>query len=208
MFINGLGAAATGVTMIVVLTAKFLEGAWVIMLLVPAMLLFMKLVHRHYSQVGVEIVSDEPVDLSNLQAPIVVVPVAKWSRMSQKALRVAYTVSHKVRVVQVSAGTETENEFCEEWAPFATTPALQAGLPPPELVIRDSAYRQVLRPILAYILEVEAQNPEREIAVVLTSLVEYRWYHYFFHNQRAEVLKTWLTMRGGGALSSSMSPGT
>ena len=44
--------------------------------------------------------------------------------------------------------------------------------------------------------EVEQQNPDRQIAVVLPSLVEYRWYHYFLHNQRAEVLKTWLTVRG------------
>ena len=57
-------------------------------------------------------------------------------------------------------------------------------------------YRWVLRPILEYVLEVERQNPSRQIVVVLPEMVERHWYYYLLHNQRAEILKTWMLLRG------------
>jgi len=62
--------------------------------------------------------------------------------------------------------------------------------------VLESPYRWVLTPILEYILKVEQENPDRQIAVVLPEMVERHWYHYFLHNQRAEVLKTWLLLKG------------
>jgi amino acid transporter len=196
MVVNGFGALATGTTTVVVLTAKFLDGAWVTVLLIPCILMVMIWVHRHYQIVSTETASHDPVDLTNLQAPLVITPIANWSYISQKALRVAYTISHEVRVVHIAAGEGTDSAFCMHWGTFAEAPARKAGLPPPELVVLDSPYRTVLRPIVNYVLEVEKQNPDRQIAVVLPELIERHWYHYFLHNQRAEVLKTWMMVRG------------
>jgi amino acid transporter len=196
IIVNGLGAFATAVTTAVVLTAKFVDGAWVTVLLIPAMLTVMVLVRRHYNKVNAEIASSEPVDFKTMQPPIVITPIANWTKISQKALRFSYTVSHEVRAVHVSAGEETESEFCKHWTQFAEVPARQAELPPPELVVLDSPYRFVLTPILDYVLQVEKENPGRQIAVVLPEMVEHHWYHYFLHNQRAEILKTWLMLRG------------
>jgi hypothetical protein len=195
ILVNGLGAVATGVTTVVVLTAKFLEGAWVTVLLIPVMLLVMNLVKRHYINVAKEIASSEPVDLTDLHLPIVLTPIANWSKISQKALRFSFTLSHEVRAIHIRT-EETENAFCAEWTRFAIGPASQAGLPPPELVILDSPYRHVLRSIVEYVLQVEQQNPDRHIAVVLPEMVERHWYHYFLHNQRAEILKALLLVHG------------
>ncbi len=196
MLVNGLGAAATGVTTIVVLGAKFLEGAWVTVLLVPVMLSVMMLVKRHYREVGDEVASHSPADFTNVEEPIVITPIAGWNKVTQKALRFCYAVSHEIRAVHVSAGDETDSAFCKDWSMYAEVPAREAGLPAPELVILDSPYRYVLLPIMEYVLQVERENPSRQIAVVLPELVEKHWYHYLLHNQRASVLKTLLLVKG------------
>lgn len=194
--VNALGACATAITTLVVLSAKFLEGAWVTVLLIPSMIALMIWVRRHYDIVKRETASQKPVDLKHLQHPIVITPIADWNLLTQKALRFAYTVSQEVRAVHISAGGETEDTFCRDWRRFAETPAREAGLPPPELVVIDSPFRMLLTPILDYILDVEKQNPGRQIAVLLPEMVEHHWYHYFLHNQRAEILKTWLLLKG------------
>ncbi len=196
IFFNGLGAFATGVTTFVVLAAKFLEGAWVTVVLIPLILAVMAWVRRHYNTVGAEVATQDPVDLTNLQAPIVVVPVGQWSTITQKALRFAYTLSHDIHAVHISAGDETDDLFCKDWARYAVEPAQQAGLPPPDLVVIDSPYRAVLTPILDYVLKLENENPTCQVAVLLPEMVERHWFHYFLHNQRAEILKTWLLVKG------------
>jgi amino acid transporter len=194
--VNGIGAFATAVTTLVVLTAKFVEGAWVTVLLIPLMLALTLWVRRHYDAVAAETATQEGADFSNLKEPIVIAPIAAWDNITRKALRFAYTMSHEVRAVHISAGDETEDTFAQRWSNFAETPARAAGLPPPQLVVIDSPYRFVLTPILEYVLEVEKKNPGRQIAVLLPEMVERHWFHYFLHNQRAEILKAWLLVKG------------
>jgi amino acid transporter len=196
ILVNGLGAFATGVTTAVVLAAKFMDGAWVTVLLIPIMLLGMLWVRNHYRKVATEISSHDPGDFTKIQPPIAVTPIANWKKVGEQALRFAYTVSDDVRAVFVSTGDETDGGFCANWSAYAEAPARQAGLRPPQLEVLDSPYRWVLIPILNYILELEKQNPDRPIAVILPEMVERHWTHYFLHNQRAEVLKTWLLLRG------------
>lgn len=196
VFVNGLGACATGATTVVVLIAKFVEGAWVTVLLIPAMLILMVWVRRHYDSVAHELAHPQPADFRNLRNPIVVAPISGWNMITQKALCFAYTLSHEVHALHVSAGGESDDSFCADWPRLAEQPARAAGLPPPELVVVDSPFRMLLRPILDYVLKVEAENPDRQIAVLLPEMVERHWFHYFMHNQRAEILKTWLLVKG------------
>lgn len=195
ILVNGLGAFATAITTVVVLIAKFTAGAWVTVLLIPIMLALMLWVRRHYNAVVKEIFTEDCADFKHLQQPIVVAPIAGWNKMTCKALRFAYTLSHEIHAVHITA-SETEDAFINGWAQFAEEPARDAGLPPPELVTIDSPYRLVLTPILNYVLEVDKQNPGRQIAVLLPEMVERHWFHYFLHNQRAEILKTWLLLKG------------
>ena len=196
ILVNGLGATATGITTLVVLTAKFIEGAWVTVLLIPIMLAIMSWVKRHYRHVAAETACPDAANFKNVEQPIAITPIANWSRITEKALCFAYSLSHEVRALHITAGDETDSEFCKHWHRIAEVPAREAGLPPPELVVLESPYRWVLTPILEYVLEVERQNPHRQIAVVLPELVERHWYHYFLHNQRASILKAWLLVRG------------
>src|ERR1035437_3649208 len=84
MFANGLGAVATGITVLVVLVAKFVEGAWITALLVALMIVLMRAVNRHYVRVAKDTECDRPISPAEVTEPIVVVPVDRWSRITEK----------------------------------------------------------------------------------------------------------------------------
>jgi len=194
MLVNGLGATATAITVLVVLVAKFAEGAWITLLLIPGLLILMGTVRRHYNRVAKEINCQTPLELNKFSPPMVVVPIEHWSRVAKKALHFAVTISPDVTGLHV--GCDDDENLCREWDEFVEKPALQVGLPTPKLVSLSSPYRFIINPILDYVLDMERKNPDRQIAVMIPELVERRWYYYFLHNQRAAVLKTLLYVRG------------
>jgi len=190
--INGLGAIATLATVVIVLVAKFVEGAWITVLLIPALLILMKSVRKHYARIEKAVKSETPLDLENRTPPVVIVPIAGWNKITKKALCFALKLSPDIKAIHVAAEDERE-DLCESlktrWKHLVVEPATQAGLTPPALEIVTSPYRQVLSPIVKIAQREAKAHPERQIAVVIPELVEHRWYNYFLHNQRAAVLK-------------------
>jgi amino acid transporter len=195
MFVNGLGAVATGITVLVVVVAKFVEGAWITVLLIPALVLFMKGVRRYFDRVEKEVEHPGPLDISDPHVPIVVLPVQQWGRVAQKALRVALTLSNEIEAVHVCLEGE-KTDIHERWVEYVEEPAKKAGFPVAKLVMLTSQYRQVLAPIVDYVLETQLKNPHRRIAVVIPEMVERHWYHFFLQNQRPEILKALLLLKG------------
>ena len=190
ILVNGLGAVATGITVLVVVVAKFAEGAWVVVLLLPAALVFMGRVRRHYERVAEEtaLTGRAIPDAREMAPPIVIVPVEKWNAATEKALRFAMTLSPDVQAVHVTCEAD-ENR--PSW--LAELPA-EARMP--KLVTLESPYRLVIHPIVDYVLKVEKENAGRTIAVVIASMVERHWYHYFLHNQRGDILTALLLLGG------------
>jgi amino acid transporter len=195
IFINGLGAVATGVTVLVVLMAKFTQGAWITVLLIPALLALMMSVRRHFDRVAKELESFDPLETSGLEPPIVVLPIQAWGKVAQRALRFALTISSDIEAVHVQFEDE-KPQLQQDWSRFVESRTGQDGLPSPKLVTLQSPYRFILTPIVEYVLEVERKNPNRQIAVLIPEMVEHHWYHYLLHNNRAEVLKALLLLRG------------
>jgi amino acid transporter len=196
IFVNGLGAVATATTVMVVTVAKFVDGAWVTVLLIPSIIIVMMAIRRHYRLVEAEVANPVPLDLTDLQAPLVVVPILSWNRVAQKGLRFALTLSSQVQVLHIDCEKD-DGSFCQTWDRYVEEPARRAGRVPPRLFELPSPYRFVITPILNYILELERTNPDRQIAVLIPELVERHWYHYFLHNQRAEWLRALLLAKGG-----------
>ncbi|HTC94666.1 MAG TPA: APC family permease [Terriglobales bacterium] len=190
--INGLGAIATLATVVIVLVAKFVEGAWITVLLIPALLILMKSVRRHYARIERAVKSETPLDLGNLTPPIVIVPIADWDKTTKKALCFALELSPDIQAIHVSAEDERE-DLCDSlrkrWPHLVTEPAMRAGRKPPTLEIVTSPYRRVLTPIVNIAQREAKAHPERQVAVVIPEMVEHRWYNYFLHNQRAAALK-------------------
>ena len=195
MIVNGLGAIATGVTLAVVLVAKFAAGAWVSVLLVAGVMATMMRVRHHYDEVTRETQTSTPLQITKFGPPIVIVPIQAWTTISQRAMQFGLTLSPEVHAVHV--GTEEETgALQEDWDRLVVEPVKQAGGTPPTLVTLASPYRLVLKPIVEYVLATQKENPGREIAVIVPELVEKHWYHYPLHNQRAELLKGLLLLRG------------
>ncbi len=195
MLINGLGAMATAITTCIVLAAKFTEGAWIVALLIPAIITLMLAVKRHYKWVARQVARQTPLSLTGIKPPIVVVPVESWSRVTEKALRYALSVSTDVQGVHIDCGDDAK-DLRKAWAQFVEQPARQAGVRPPELLVLTSPYRSIVTPIFEHVLKLEADHPGRIISVVVPELVEKKWYYFMFHNQRASALKALLYFKG------------
>ena len=196
MLVNGLGAVATAATVLMVAVAKFVEGAWVTVLVIPAIVGLMMAIHRHYDQILTETADPTPLNLRGLHPPLVVVPILHWSKICKEALRFALKVSPDVIALHVHSDEEDCNQLQQDWSKLVKTPVERAGLAAPSLVLLKSPYRFVLGPIADYVLDVERKNPHRQVAVLIPELVERRWYHYPLHNQRAQWLKTLLLLKG------------
>jgi hypothetical protein len=195
MFVNGLGAFATGITVLVVLVAKFTEGAWITLLLIPGLILMMRMVKRHYNHVSVETHDSSRLNVRHLTPPLVVVAIDRWSRITHRAMRFALTISPDVIAVHVEDGQEP-CVLASQWNDLVEEPARQAGLKPPPLNLIQSPYRFVIKPVLNYVLDLEKQNPGRLIAVLIPELVERRWYLNLLHNHRSAALKALLLFQG------------
>jgi hypothetical protein len=195
MFINGLGAIATAITVGVVIVSKFGEGAWVTILLIPGLVIFMRGVRSHYIRVEREIGSPRPLPVNDLNPPIIVVPLEDWTRISQNALRFALSLSPDVIAVYVDS-EEEPSMLPQKWPKLVEAPSRRANLPIPKLEVLKSPYRYVIAPILQYVLGLEQKHKGRDIAVLIPNLVERHWYHRFLHNQRGELLTALLLLRG------------
>jgi len=195
MVVNGVGAFATGVTLIVVLVAKFKDGAWITALLVPGLMILMAMIKRHYDGVAQQLAVGRPMDVHNLAEPLVIVPLDRWTRITEKGLRFALRLSDEVKAVHVDA-EECCDEVKDNWSRNVEAPLLGAGRKVPELVLLQSPYRFVLMPLVEYILKVEREHPERQIAVMIPELVVRRWWEAPLHNQRAQLLKVLILLRG------------
>ncbi len=194
IFINGLGGLVTGITVLVVLVAKFVDGAWITVLLIPGILLVMHNVHRHYERVSVEVADSTPLDLAHFRPAQVVVPLERWSAVAKKAIMFALSISPEVIAVHIEC--EWTEQLKKEWQDFVEKPAQEIGIATPRLVVVPSPYRYVSSPIVDYVLGLQKKDPDRQLAVLIPELVERHWYYYFLHNQRAAVLKTLLYIRG------------
>ncbi|MGD0365566.1 MAG: amino acid permease, partial [Bryobacteraceae bacterium] len=199
MFVNGLGAVATAITVVVVLVAKFMEGAWITLLLIPCLLIVMVAVRRQYHKVGMSVLSQSPLELRNFQAPLVVMPLDRWSKIAKRALTFALTVSPDVVALHIDSGEHTIF-LRQEWYGFVEQPVLQLGMNPPKLVVLPSPYRFVITPIVDYILKLARENPDRQVAVIIPEIVERHWYYHMLHNQRGTALKSMLYFKGNGRI--------
>jgi amino acid transporter len=200
MIINGVGAIATGLTVLIIIVAKFTEGAWITLFAIPSLIWLMRRVHRHYVTLQREIEIKAPIDTTAPLHPLFVVPMHGWTRIGRQALRFAMSLSSEIKVLHVYE-EESDGNFHDEWATHVENPAKRANLAMPELIEIKSPYRFVVTPIVEYVTKLANENPNCRIVTVIPELVEKRWYYYFLHNQRASLLKAQLLMEGNDRIS-------
>ncbi len=200
MIVNGLGAAATGITVLIVIAAKFKEGAWITVIAIPSLLLLMYRIRRHYDKMRREIETKTPLEPVKEPQPLIVIAMTGWTRVGKAALRFAMSLSNEIKVLHVTE-EDKPNEFRQHWSEYVETPAKNAHLPAPELVVLTSPYRFVVTPIVDYVIKLARDNPHRRVVTMIPELMEKRWYYYFLHGQRATLLKTRLLLEGNDRIS-------
>jgi hypothetical protein len=121
--------------------------------------------------------------------------MARWDRITEKAMRFGLLLSKEIKVVHVHSDDE-EGGLDKMWDDHVMAPIKAAGLPEPELAILPSSYRFIIHPLMDYILDLEEKNPGRKIAVLLPELVVRHWWENALHNQRVQLLKLLLLLKG------------
>jgi amino acid transporter len=194
MFINGLGAVATGISLMIILVTKFIHGAWVTALLVPFLIWVMYSVKRHYTRVKLETADITPLRLTGLEPPIVVIPMARWDKITEKAMRFGMLMSPVVKVIHVDS--DDADALGAVWEEMVMKPVREHQMAEPELITVTSTFRTILSPLMDYVLQLEDENPGRKIAVLLPELVVKHWWENLLHNQRVQLLKLLLLLKG------------
>ena len=190
--INGFGCICTTVALLVIVEAKFSEGAWLIVLLLPVLLFIFRATRRHYDLVTRELstrLGGTGKFLRQLQAhePKVVVPISKIHRGTLSALAHARSLSRDVTAVVVNIDPKATAELKLAWKAL--------GFKEP-LAVVESPYRSIIAPLTEFLRTVDARDPERGPAiVVLPQFVPRRWWQNILHNQTAIMLRTALLYR-------------
>jgi amino acid transporter len=196
MLINGTGAVCTAITLGVVLVSKFIDGAWVMLLLVPGLLALFTAVRGHYRRVAQEVATAAPLDACGLEPPLVLLPMRGWSAITRKALRFALKISPDVYALHVADDEKTMADLEDTWEQRVQEPAKAAGLPPPKLYVVYSPYRKLFAPLKQVVSDLQRCHPGRDLAVIVPELVRTRWYHFLLHNQTAAIIKAYLLFSG------------
>jgi hypothetical protein len=142
-----------------------------------------------------EVFLDRPIQPAQLQEPIVLVPIDRWSRITEKALSFALSMSNDIRCLHVQVADEPD-EICNDFDKFIADPLKAAGKCVPKLEILQSPYRYVLQPMVDYILKAEKESEVRKVCVLVPELVVLHWWENLLHNRRANLLKAILLLRG------------
>ena len=205
-FVNGLGAFVTGITVVVVLVAKFAQGAWITLMFIPLMIFCFSAVRRHYHKIAVRVACAVPVRAEHLsEHPIVIVPMERWSAVARQGLEFAARLSSEIIALHVETGENSEL-LKDSWQRYVEVPFSAVGKEMPQLKILSSPYRFIIIPIVQFVIDVSERNPDRSIVVVIPELVEKRWYEYFLHNQIGRLLEWVLLARGNERISTMTAP--
>jgi hypothetical protein len=179
---NGLGALATLATVFVVGYSKFLEGAWMTIVLIPVIVIVFNRINSHYKEVSKELsLHGLPPSLKPISASRVVIPISGVHRGIVEAVDIARGMTSNVTAVYVELEPGDSDEVRKRWEQF---------WPDVPLVVVSSPYRSVIQPILDFLDETDLQHHDgQQAAVILPEFIPAKWWQSLLHNQTAWLLK-------------------
>jgi amino acid transporter len=182
-FINGLGALATMTTLVVVTISKFLEGAWITVLLIPLIVFGFRKIYSHYKVVQKELsLKGLPPSLKPIEATRVVIPISGIHRGMVGAVNFARSISKNVTAVYIELEPGAGEKVRAEW---------ETWWPDVQMVIIPSPYRSLVSPLLQFLDETDMQHNDGQLAtVVLPEFIPGKWWQSLLHNQTAWLIKT------------------
>jgi amino acid transporter len=184
-FINGFGAIVTAVVLVIVTVTKTLEGAWIVLLLIPMIVALFKATRRHYDHVGAQLTLKGYTPQPKVHNTVLI-PIGGLQRAVVEALRYAETLSSDVRAIYVDVDPVGTQQLRIDWVTWGGRV---------QLVVLPSPYRSVMEPLLEYIEQVANEREDDYVTVILPEFVPAQWWQHLLHNQRALLIKGALLFR-------------
>jgi hypothetical protein len=175
----------TAVVLVIVAVTKGLEGAWIIILLIPCLVAVFRATRRHYDGVAAQL-SVQGWAPPPRRHNTVLVPISGIQRAVVEALQYARSMSDDVRAVYVNTDPAATEALKRDWSKWGE------GV---RLVVLESPYRSLMEPLLEHIEQTQTANPEDYVTVILPEFLPARWWHHLLHNQRALLIKGALLFR-------------
>jgi amino acid transporter len=190
--INGFGAMVTGVVLIIVAVTKTFEGAWIVLLLIPLIVMVFKATRRHYEHVASELTLRGYEPLARLHNTVLI-PIGGVQRAVVEALRYAETLSDDVRAIYVDVDPVSTENVRKDWVKWGGSVTL---------VVLPSPYRSLMEPLLEYIQQVTHEHSNDYTTVILPEFVPKHWWHHLLHNQTSLLIKGALLFRPNTVVTS------
>jgi amino acid transporter len=184
-WLNGLGAATTGLVLLVIAVTKFMDGAWIVVMLIPILVMGFLGIHRHYTDVARQLSLEGYAELPPVQNTVLVL-VGDLHKGVVAALRYAQALSPSARAVYVELDPDKTRRLEEKWGKWGL------GVP---LAVLTSPYRSLLSPFLEYVNHLLALGPNHVVTIVIPEFVPARWWQHLLHNQTALLIKGALLFR-------------
>jgi amino acid transporter len=189
MVVNGVGAVMTLLVTGVFAVTKFRDGAWVVLLVIPALVMFFFAIHRHYRELAANLSLDEWGASCRIRRHRVILPISGVHRGTVEALRYARALSDDITAVHVSMDEAEAETIRRKWGLWGN------GV---RLVILESPYRLLLEPVLDYIKKIaEQRQPNETLTIVVPQFVPRRQWQNILHAQTAVLLRLALLFKPG-----------
>jgi amino acid transporter len=190
MFINGFGAVCTAIVMLIFAVTKFTEGAWIVLIIIPALVKVFFTIHHHYKDLAGQLTLDKFSGLPARQARHrVIMPVSGIHQGTMEALRYAKLLSDDVTAVHVSMDADETEKVQKKWKTWGEGT---------RLVILDSPFRLFIEPLLKYLEEIiDSRQPNETITIVVPQFIPSKRWHNALHMRTANVLRQELLSRPG-----------
>ena len=183
-FINGLGAVLTTAALGIELVSKFTEGAWLIIIIVPLLVLMFDRIHKTYDRIGEVLQLGQQPPPPRRLSSLVVVPVGGMSRLTAEAVSAALSIGDEIIAVTVCFADpedeEVDAQFREEW---------EAWHPNVPLVTLRTLHRSLAAPVVKYLRQIEDEDRYHRLVVLIPELQPLHWWQWILHNQRGLVLQ-------------------
>jgi amino acid transporter len=183
-FINGLGAVLTTAALAIELVSKFTQGAYLVVIVVPLLVLMFDRIHVTYDRIGTLLELGKQPPPPQRRSSMAVVPVAEVSRLTAEAISTALSIGDEVAAVTVCYADPddeaTDARFRERW---------EAWHPSVPLVTLHAQHRSLAPPIVAYLKQVEAEDRHDRLFVLIPEVRPAHWWQWILHNQRGSVLQ-------------------
>jgi hypothetical protein len=186
--INATGAITTFIAVSIMLYAKFIHGAWAIVVMIGILLFVFKTIRSHYSDVA-EQLSVKNMDVKKKSPPehhLLLVLVPTYNSCVVRALNFAKTLNDKTEALHINLKQEDTDKLLAYW---------KKNHIKTRLIILQSPYRKLLEPIIEYVDKLEKEDSTLNITIVIPEFVPHKWWHNLLHNQTEAAIRTAIHFR-------------